>query len=70
VLDELLYNKRYSLLWEGGYSWIDLRHYGKLTTLPRGLTDGHFFTKMPFPDNECLARNPAPTDGCGPEVGQ
>ena len=70
LLDELLYNKRYSLLWEGGHSWIDLRHYNKLTTLPRGLTDGHFFTKMPFPNNECLARDPAPTDGCGPEVGQ
>lgn len=72
VLDELLYNKRYSLLWEGGHSWIDARHYNKLAVLPRGLPGGHFFTKMPFPDNECLARTPPPaaTAGCGPEVGQ
>lgn len=70
VLGELLYNKRYSLLWEGGSSWIDFRHYSKLTLLPRGLAGGKFFTKMPFPDNECLARTPAPAQGCGPEVGQ
>jgi hypothetical protein len=70
VLDELLYNKRYSLLWEGGFSWFDYRHYNKLTTLPRLVTGGTFFTKMPFPTNECLARSPAPTQGCSPEVGQ
>ncbi len=70
VLDELLYNKRYSLMWEGGFSWFDYRHYSKLTTLPRLVTGGSFFTKMPFPTNECLARSPAPTLGCSPEVGQ
>jgi hypothetical protein len=70
VLNELLYNKRYSLLWEGGFSWLDYRHYNKLTTLDRLVTGGTFFTKMPFPTNECLARNPAPTQGCSPEVGQ
>src|SRR5205807_6893326 len=30
VLDELLHQKRYSLLFEGGHRWIDLRRYGKL----------------------------------------
>jgi hypothetical protein len=70
VLDELLYNKRYSLLWEGGNSWIDYRHYNKLTTLPRQVTGGKFFTKMPFPTNECLARSDqASLPGCSPEVG-
>ena len=71
LLDELLYNKRYSLLWEGGNSWIDYRHYGKLTSLPRMVTNGKFFTKMPFPNNECLARSDASTQpGCSPEAGQ
>ena len=70
VLDELIYNKRYSLLWEGGFSWFDYRHYNKLTTLPRLVTGGTFFTKMPFPTNECLARTPAPAQGCSPEIGQ
>jgi len=71
LLDELLYNKRYSLLWEGGNSWIDFRHYGKLTNLPRMVTGGKFFLKMPFPNNECLARSDASSQpGCSPEVGQ
>jgi hypothetical protein len=69
VLNELLYNKRYSLLWEWGHSWIDYRHYGKLLDLPRMAPAAHFFTKMPFPTNECLARNPQPAAGCTPEVG-
>jgi len=30
ILDELLKQKRYSLLFEGGHRWIDLRRYGKL----------------------------------------
>ena len=72
VLDELLYNKRYSLLWEGGHSWIDFRHYNKLTALPRQAGEnGKFFTKMPFPNNECLARTDAASlPGCSPVVGQ
>ncbi|HEV8597724.1 MAG TPA: RagB/SusD family nutrient uptake outer membrane protein [Gemmatimonadales bacterium] len=71
LLDELLYNKRYSLIWEGGHSWIDYRHYGKLTSLPRMVTGGKFFSKMPFPNNECLARTDAASQpGCAPEVGQ
>ncbi len=34
ALTELLYNKTYSLLYEGGHRWIDARHYGRLSTLP------------------------------------
>ena len=34
ALTELLYNKLYSLLYEGGHRWIDARHYGRLNTLP------------------------------------
>jgi len=72
ALAELLYNKKYSLLLEGGHSWIDLRHYGLLTTQQREVTGSgtrHFFTRFPFPTNECLARNPQPARGCGLEAG-
>ena len=69
LLTELLYNKRYSLLLEGGYRWIDLRHYGLLNTLPRDLPNFKIFTRMPFPRNDCLARNPTPAQGCGLEPG-
>lgn len=72
LLDELLYNKRYSLLNEGGFSWYDYRHYNKLATLDRALPGGRFFTKMPFPRNECLARPDGGQSlpGCGVEAGQ
>src|SRR5439155_1187104 len=40
LLDELLYNKRYSLMFEGGHRWIDLRRYNRLSTLPQDPTSG------------------------------
>ncbi len=69
--NELLYNKRYSLMFEGGHRWIDLRHYGGLNTLPQDATSGGAakrFNKFPFPGFECDARSPAPP-GCGTETG-
>jgi hypothetical protein len=73
ALAELLYNKRYSLLFEGGHRWIDLRHYGLLNTLvveaPASGATRHRFIRFPFPTNECLARNPAPAKGCSLEPG-
>jgi hypothetical protein len=69
LLDELLYNKRYSLLLEGGHRWIDLRRYGRLNTLPLDAPSHHRFSFFPFPSNECLARTPTPASGCVPEVG-
>lgn len=71
LLDELLYNKRYSLLWEGGYRWYDARHYGILGKLNKGpgtgnKSDGtpvlngpatqYVFQYARLPDNECNAR--------------
>jgi starch-binding outer membrane protein, SusD/RagB family len=69
LLDELLYNRRYSLLWEGGHRWIDLRRYGRLSTLPLDLPNHRRFEKMPFTAEECAARSPPPAAGCTPEVG-
>lgn len=71
LLDELLYNKRYSLMFEGGHRWIDLRHYGRLSTLPQDATSGGAakrFSKFPFPGFECDPRTPTPP-GCGTETG-
>lgn len=64
-LDELLYNKRYSLLFEGGHRWIDMRRYDKLDELP---LDRPAFTvqpRYPFPTRECDARATKPASGCG-----
>jgi hypothetical protein len=68
---ELLYNKRYSLLFEG-HRWIDLRHYGLLGTLSTDATNfgpATRFRRFPFPANECLARATPPAQGCSPEPG-
>lgn len=57
ALNELLYNKRYSLLFEGGHRWIDLRRYGRLNTLPLAVSTHTVPTRFPFPEAECLARS-------------
>jgi len=72
LVNELLYNRLYSLLFEGGHRWIDLRRFNLLTTIPQENTTGGLgkrFSRMPFPTNECLIRNPPPAAGCSPEAG-
>jgi hypothetical protein len=61
---ELLKQRRYSLLFEGGHRWIDTRRFGLLATLPRALPTHTVPSRFPFPEAECLARVPAPTQGC------
>lgn len=60
ALDELLYNKRYSLLFEGGHRWLDARHYGRLATLPldrpAGTPPDQIFSTLPIPTAEVLSR--------------
>lgn len=63
-LDELLYNKRYSLLFEGGHRWLDMRRYGRLTQLPLDVTTHRRNDKFPFPVDECNARVTKPAQGC------
>ena len=63
LLDELLYEKRYSLLWESGNNWISMRHYNKLNLLPKELTSERIFPVVPYPLAECQARTPQPS-GC------
>ncbi len=68
-ITELLYNRRYSLMWEQGTRWIDARRYGLLSTIPTDIPNtfnppGAVPAVMPIPDGECNARNlPA---GCQP----
>lgn len=62
--NELLYNRRYSLVFEFGHRWVDLRRFDRLTDLrgPRGPGD-LVFDKLPFPSAECDQRNQEPL-GC------
>jgi hypothetical protein len=63
LLDELLYNKRYSLVYEYGQRWVDLRKYKLLQTLPKALPAHKIFDHLPIPSTECSSRSPAPA-GC------
>jgi hypothetical protein len=60
LLTELLYNKRYSLLYEGAHSWIDFRRYGRLSDLATNERPGPppdvIFTTLPIPTAEVLPR--------------
>ncbi|MFL5348412.1 MAG: RagB/SusD family nutrient uptake outer membrane protein [Hyalangium sp.] len=56
ILDELLKQRRYSLLFEGGHRWIDLRRYGKLNQLPLDLPSHHVHDMFPIPVAETDAR--------------
>jgi hypothetical protein len=64
LLGELLYDKHYSLIWEGGHTWIDMRHYNRLDRIPVRAADPRLFPAMPLPVAECQPRTPQPT-GCG-----
>ena len=67
ALDELLYNRRYSLLLEG-QRWNDYRRFGRLNQLPLDITSGvnaHFVAKVqPVPLAECDARPAPKPQGC------
>jgi len=56
ALDALLYEKRYSLLYEGGHRWIDLRRYGMLSQLPLDRAGDVAYPTYPVPRDEVLAR--------------
>jgi hypothetical protein len=56
ALDELLYNKLYSLMYEGAHRWIDARHYGRLGDLPVDREGDIVFETLPIPRKETLPR--------------
>ena len=60
----LLYERRFSLLWEQGTRWIDARRFGLLATIPAAVSGGNVPAVMPVPSTECDARNlPSTTIG-------
>ena len=56
ILDELLTQKRYSLLFEGGHRLIDLRRYNRLDELPLDQPNHQINAVFPIPLDEQLAR--------------
>ncbi len=76
VLTELLYNRKYSLLWEQGATWVDARRYGRLSTIPipPGFSNStppnanfgasNVPARLIIPDDECRALGQE--SGCNP----
>ena len=62
TIDDLLYERRYSLILEG-MRWIDARRFGKLGTLPLDLPTHVVARVVPIPKAECDVRDIKPT-GC------
>ncbi len=56
AITELLYNRLYSMMFEGGYRWIDARRYGRLSTLPVDRPDDLVFSTLPIPSDETNPR--------------
>lgn len=55
ILSQLFKQRFYSLLYEG-HRWVDLRRYNRFGTLQPDRVGDSFFTTLPIPDNEVLAR--------------
>lgn len=55
-VDELLRQKRYSLLWESTSRWVDARRFNRLSTLPRDGAAHVVHAAFPIPEDEALAR--------------
>jgi hypothetical protein len=53
-VDALLYEREYSLLFEGGHRWLDLRRFGR--PLPLAAPDQKQNLRFPIPLPECDAR--------------
>ncbi|MEP6691705.1 MAG: RagB/SusD family nutrient uptake outer membrane protein [Gemmatimonadaceae bacterium] len=54
-ITELLLQRRYSLL-EEGHRWIDVRRFGRLSTLPIDVPSHGVYQDLLIPQSECLAR--------------
>ena len=62
---ELIYNRRYSLLWEQGTRWIDARRFNRLTDIVNEAPSFPFVPRvMPLPKGECDRRGLG--DNCQP----
>ncbi len=61
--DTLLYEKRYSLMYENGDRWVDLRRYGLLPRVPQDRAGDLVWPNLRIPVNECVPRGSQPA-GC------
>jgi starch-binding outer membrane protein, SusD/RagB family len=64
-LDELLYNRRMSLLFEG-HRWVDMRRFGRLGQLTIDAPSHVVVNNLPVPQAECLSRAKAAAALAGP----
>lgn len=53
----LMYERRFSLLWEQGTRWIDARRFNRLGDIPLDVPGGAVPPVMPVPKGECDARS-------------
>ncbi len=67
-LDELLYNRRLSLLFEG-HRWVDMRRFGRLNQLTLDLPTHVIISELGVPQAECLSRALADAALKGPGCG-
>ena len=51
LVNEMLKQRRYSLFYEG-HRWVDVRRYGRLSTLPVDRPDDDVWSSMPVPSTE------------------
>lgn len=52
LIDEILFQRRYSLWAEGGHRWIDARRYDRLDEIPTSVDDGQVFERLVRPLSE------------------
>jgi starch-binding outer membrane protein, SusD/RagB family len=70
LLNELLYNRWFSLIWEGGHRLADMRRYNKLSELPKVLSNHKIFPYLPLGLDECVPRSAtAAPPGCTAAAG-
>jgi len=69
LLTEILYNRRYSLLFRDGFAYWDAKQYDRLDQLPRALPNHVVFDRVNWSANECIARSMT-TGPCGPIDGR
>jgi hypothetical protein len=55
-LGAILRERKYSLLYEGGHRWIDMRRTGRLADIPRDRAGDVVHASLPIPTDEVLAR--------------
>jgi hypothetical protein len=68
AISAVLYEKRYSLLFEGAQRLVDLREYGRLnaTYLKKELPNDPFNAALPLPRGELDARGITVNPACTP----